>query len=289
MELILKQPINDLNYFRKYQMIFTNRSLSARLVIAFFLCFSAFSAQAQFTYLGAGLGYEITPYRANFDALTTHQSIKWNAGILYRPIRHWGIGVSIGTPLFQFTTFSFADSPTPDGSSFYNYKKSSSESRERYRPDVYEYGFDYGTNLTLLLRYFATVEQGLYLDLRLTRLKISEHFEMQRKSRAAQYSEILAGEIDYGAVSAVSINYENQSIMLIPGFAVGFMKNLTERLKLDAYFGLDILKFKTEPFSFRVSHDWDIVNDKTEYVDITSQTNGIKTMLTFNVDLNYSF
>lgn len=280
-----KRLANLFPHFTFFREASAKRASIRGWLIVFILSVSACSAKAQFAYLGTGLSYEFTPYRINYDAATTHHSFKWNVGGMWRPIRQLGVGVSLGIPVFQFTTFNFADSPTPDGSSFYNFKGSSSDSRARYVPHLYNYELEYGKSYTLMLRYFVFAEQGFYLDFRLTQLEITERFQVQRQSLSAGFFD----PFYYGAVAAVNIDYENHTTMLIPGTALGFMTNLTERLKLDTYFGIDFLKFKSEPFTYRVAHDWDIVDDKTEYVDITGQTDGIKTILTFNLGLNYSF
>lgn len=282
-----KKAIHFLNEqpSQRNQMV---HSTIGKYVLSLVLLVLALSAEAQYIYFGTGLGYEATPYRINYDAATVHNSFNWNISAMWRPLRNLGVGVTIGIPIYQGTRFSFGDSPTPDGSSFYNFRSTSSDSRIRYKPQEYDYDFVYGTSYTLNLRYFFAVQPDFYLDLNFTKLTITEQFKMKTPSKPTQYENINY-TIQYGYVQAVDIDYSRGHDLLIPGVGIGYMPNIAEHLKLDFYFGIGFLNFKEDPFVFQVAHDWDIVNDKTEYVDLTGQTEGLKTVLNFNVGLNYIF
>lgn len=260
------------------------------LFLPTFLLFMLMSkvGYAQFVYLEGGLSYHFTTYQMNFDAFTAHHQFQMNLTALHRPVRKFGFGVQLGIPFAQFDHFNLASSPTPDGSSFYNFRNFGSESGKRYVPDTYEYSFEAGITTSLLLRYFYGDSKNSFLQGRLSRTNIEESFRFERSAKPAVYSEF-TNSLRFGSVSALQYSTASNRAIWYPGIGFGWMKNFKEQWLITTVVNADFMMFDDSGWEFQVEHDWDIVEDRHEIVDLQSQADGLKVSVSLCMAIAYYF
>ena len=129
-----------------------------KTLVAFIFTFCLFIGRikAQFTYVGLDFGYEGTTLERTDigESNTVMRGVSGSFSILTRPIRNFGIGLSIGAPLIQRFKFTFESSPTTDGDTYDDNGEFSYGDQVLFLPLDYDYTVEMSNSLTFTAKVF---------------------------------------------------------------------------------------------------------------------------------------
>lgn len=269
-------------------MKLTGYRIKYLLATAIILVLTVPDAKSQFTYIGGGFSYSNTNFSGNWGINTTaHRVGSFDMHGMIRPLRNVGLGAGVSVPVFQNTVFSFANALTPDGSSFNGWPARFSDSEIYYEPQEIDYYFEQSITVSVNARAFFETVLNSYLDFQVSFFQLRETFNLSRIGRPPVSDG--HGDYLYGLVSEEYIDYEQTRNMVVPGIRIGMMPHLMPNLYINANVGVDFLSFNDEGFGFPITHDWDYINQRAEFVVLGSQAEGTKTRWSANLGLGYYF
>lgn len=248
------------------------------------------SSIAQFMYLDVGLSQ--SKLKLNkigvFGKQTKLNTTGLQVGGLWRFNRFLGVGIDVGIPIAQKSTFTFYGSKTdPFSPAFSDFNKGYSSSR--YWVYDLDYSLKQSVKLGLVGRVFFAGTSNLFVDLKFSTLKIKESLILNRMAKAAI--------VDYNyydesrpAVEGLAINEKKEELSIIPGFAIGWQPHLGERFFMNMNLGFDFYIFKKNPsFSYVIPYDYDSYQKREYHVNIASQAVGTKLVFSGNLRFGMFF
>lgn len=220
-------------------------------------CLLSFSGSAQFTYLDAGLSFSNVTLNANRKVSALAQVTALNTGKLHfgamqRFNQYFAAGIDVGLPIAQKSKFTlkFAEAENPySGVSTVYFNE---DVEERYKPNKFDYNFRQSIQIGFIARAFLNGNTNLFLDLRISALKLKEEFVFQRIARPSVntgYSHEYRPPI-----AAVNIQENHQKLLIIPGFALGWQPHIDDRFFINFNLAFDFYSMKDESFSYWVPY-----------------------------------
>jgi hypothetical protein len=254
-----------------------------RILFILLLCIAPFRSDAQFTYIGGGLGYTNVKFSEGglFGETTRSNNVYLGLNALHRPLRFLAVGLEVNIPLTQGGNYSFADAPNT--STFSEVSDRSGIFNSDYQPQFLDYSFVRSTSATLLLRIIEAEIAGLFLEARLSYFGLEETFQLRR-------GVVIGGStFDPNPPTAPLNIFRNTSYnMLAPGMAVGMMPHIDDHLFFHCTVGLDFFFFENRSFSENVIH-YDSFSDTPRTIIYQSQAVGTKTALFASFGFGYIF
>ena len=256
--------------------------------VAFIFTFCLFtgSIKAQFIYVGLGFSYEGTTFERTDigESNTVMRGVSGSFSILARPIRNFGIGLSIGAPLIQRFKFTFESSPTTDGDTYYDNGEFSFGDQVFFLPLDYDYTVEMSNSLTFNARFFMGNSPDFYADLRYSTMNVEENYKFIRPFRR--------GDVDFSGdrnadIPALNIDYSESFVANGLGLSLGYMPHLSDYLYMDMSISFDYLNYKGDGFKNYLAYDYDLFDGSLDYVDLESRIPG--NHLTFRANLGFGF
>lgn len=220
-------------------------------------CLISFSSSAQFTYLDAGLSFSNVTLNANRKVSALAQVTALNTGKLHfgamqRFNQYFAAGIDVGLPIAQKSKFTlkFAEAGNPySGVSTVYFDE---DTEERYKPQKFDYNFRQSIQIGFIARAFLNGNTNLFLDLRISALKLKEEFVFQRIARPSVNTGY---SYEYRPpIAAVNIQENHQKLLIIPGFALGWQPHIDDRFFINFNLAFDFYSMKDESFSYWVPY-----------------------------------
>lgn len=241
------------------------------LAISMFLM--PFLVQAQFGYIGAGIGFRTTKlYKADFDneETTKHVSISPEISGIYRPFRLLSLGATLGYPIHETSWYTLAEATRNSDYSFRGFGQSQ---MKEFMPKKFGYTYEQSLALTFKARFYALPKAGGYLDFRLTMMSLTENFFIERDSSKPHIRENYA--------------YAEKVNLIIPGFGFGFHHHLRKHLYVDLSANFDFMNIQNNGFSHSVSYKGS--SSEYQYVTFKDQMGGKSTSFVMQLSFGYIF
>ncbi len=219
-------------------------------------CLISFNGNAQFTYFDGGLSQSNLTLNADrktsVKQVTALNTTQFHLGGLWRFNKYFGIGLDVGVPIIQKSkyTLKFSEAGSPYSSNYNNYFTNTTEAR--YQPQKFDYTFKQSIQFGIVGRVFVGGATNLFLDLRISSLKLKERFVFIRVA----HEEINAYyNVDYRpALAAENIHENHQQFLIIPGIAIGWQPHLNDRFFMNFNLAYDFYLLKDESFSHWVPY-----------------------------------
>ena len=245
-----------------------------RKPLFFFLgcCLFSLNALAQFTYVGGNFEF----YYTNFETSTASTRVTGIRGmnvsgnILIRPVQNIGIGINIGTNLFERYKYNFEQSATSNGSTYYHDGEFSFGNQIFFNPTTFEYNIESNNPFTLFARFFLNNELNPYTDLRYSTNNLKETYIFQRPAIPAR-SDF---STNYEAAPSVNVSYQEILRSSGVGLGVGIMPHISKHLYIDMGVALDFIQVNGKGFSNLVAFKHDSFNGLLQYADVKSALPG---------------
>ncbi|MFZ1692152.1 MAG: hypothetical protein WAT74_03055 [Flavobacteriales bacterium] len=231
---------------------------------------AAIAASAQFTYIGADVGYGYLPLKKVSYERSTANRLEVMPHVLYRIGKHIGVGAAAMIPASSKVSVTLRQSPTTNGygyDDFYAYYSYEND----HRFSTLKYEATDGIGGSLFARLFFDDRANAYFDLRLTYARFTERFTMRRTGRNGYYDS--NNQVWREPVAKLDIDERITHAMLVPGVAFGLSPHVGKHVYLNFYFGIDHYAFKKDAFSYTVSYEEDYYG-QFEYVTFASRLSG---------------
>ena len=237
-----------------------------------------FLGKAQFSYLGAGVGFRTTTFykpELVFGDKTKHVPVTLEVNGMYRPLRFLGLGATIGFPIYESSRFSLDDAKMDNDYSFKGFAGSEygSNANPEFIPKEFGYSYEQSIAFTLKARLYALPKVGGYFDFRLTRMNLTENFVIKRDSQKPLVQE------DYA--------YTEEIKLIIPGFGMGVQHHLSKNIYFDLSANFDFMTIRNNGFAHPVSYK--VSYGKYEFITFQDQISGKHTSFVLHFSLGYIF
>ncbi|HRD53158.1 MAG TPA: hypothetical protein PKY96_10985 [Flavobacteriales bacterium] len=243
---------------------------SIRLIPAVCIALCTTAAQAQFTYIGADIGYGHLPLRKVGYERSAANRLEVIPHALYRFSKHFGLGAAMIIPASSKVKVTLDQSPTSDGYGYFDsYSYYGYVNDHRFSTLSYE-ASDRGGG-SLFARLFLDDNANAYFDLRLTYARFTERFTMQRTGRSGYYDP--NEQVWRQPVAKLDIDDRITHAMLVPGVTFGLSPHVGKHVYVNFYIGMDHYPFKKDAFSHKVSYSEDY-NGDFGYVTFASRLSG---------------
>ncbi len=255
------------------------------------ICSIPMSGIAQFTYFDFGVSQSNLTLNANrmvsVKQVTALNTTKFHLGGLWRFNKYVGVGLDVGIPIIQKSkyTLKFSDAGSPNSSVYNNFFNSTTE--YRFMPQKMDYTFKQSIQFGLVGRVYVGGETNLFVDLRISSLKLKESFVFERIAHAEVNTN---SSVDSRpALKAENIHEEHEQFLIIPGFAIGWQPHLNDRFFINFNLAYDFYMLKDESFSHWVPYSYRVYQSTTYNVRLASQLDGTKLAVTGTVRFGMFF
>jgi len=247
-----------------------------RLLLGFSMCIFLAGlcvplAKAQFTYVGADLGY------AQVLPLKNVTFVQGNIGIVlqHRPFRNLGIGISINAPVHTVSKVRM-----PLG-------KTTGTRSDAYTPASHVHEITRSASVTGFGRFYANMEMNLFVDLRFSVSRMTERVLASRPFAPVEnYSD---GSIRFPALPSLSLDYSAEHTIYAPGIGIGIMPHITNKLYFTTALHFDGYFFQEPGYSYDVPYAVDLVWNTHEMRKFESPIGGTRVCVNFTVGMGMHF
>jgi len=229
--------------------------LGSMLMIFWAVC-STTLAHAQFTYVGADLGY--------FGGFPLKDAtfIQGNIGftVQHRPMRNLGFGISITAPV---VTSSKVNMPLG---------KSSAIRSNAYEPTTQKHEITRSASITAFSRFYTGKDLIFFMDVRFSMLRMTERVLASRPYAPVEYYS--DGSIMYPAIPELSLDYSAEYSIYAPGIGIGIMPHISEKLFFLTAVYFDAYLFGEPGYSYTVPYSVDLTWNTHETKKFESPLSG---------------
>lgn len=268
----ISRPIRGISSKTLYPMLVRIRPAFNFLVVATVLLLDMREASCQFSYAGLDIGYA----RIDMGGKSSLAQIELIPGFIYRPIRHFGVGVQFHIPVIRQEMNSFVGAPTTQGT----FNGWGGEGRTAsYTPEQFEYTVKRSVFATMVGRWFMDTKLNAHIDLTCSFGRMQEELTMLRNFKPAVWNTGLV----YGFIPARDEYYKRTILMVVPGVAFGISPHIGQKYFIKAGVSADLIDIKGKGFSYDIEYDYVQNSNQHEYVTLESSLNKMKVAWTFGL------
>lgn len=258
---------------------------SLRLLLLIGMAHPGADVSAQFTYVGADIGYCYLPLKKVGFERSVANRLELMPQAIYRFGKHIGVGAAVMVPATSKVKVTLEDSPTSDDYR-YSYSSYSYGYEDDHRFSTLTYTAEDGVGGTLFARLYLEDNANLYFDARLSYARFSERLVIRRDGRDGYYDA--GADVWRQPVDALDIDDRITHRMLVPGLSFGVAPHVGRNVYFNCYIGFDVHPFAKDAFSYQESYSEDY-SGEFEYVTFASRLSGARTALRTGIGLGAHF
>lgn len=256
--------------------------LKFALVLFIVFLSSVSSSNAQYTYVGADLNYNLLSIESKELGISNTNIVgaDMQLQLFFRPLRFAGFGVSLSVPAFQRTNYYLS---TDDENFSYDseFDDEPTVTDFGFRPTSFNYDLEREVFTTIFSRIFVETEYNAFLEIRYSFLKVNEKYNFVRPE----------GTLDFSStqIPAAAFNWNEDISLRGLGFAVGIMPMIGDYFYYHSSVSVDVLNASSPGFTDTIATRENSSNSSIQYSSLSSGLNSRNTFWRLNVGFGLFF